>query len=105
VGTEDDAVYALSAGTGRVLWRTHVGEPVPGSSLGCGNIDPTGITGTPAIDPGTGTLYAVAFEQPGRHEFVAIDTATGRVRWRRSADAPGADPLVHQQRGALAIAN
>jgi outer membrane protein assembly factor BamB len=105
VATENDSVYALDASTGRVVWRTNVGEPMPLSALPCGNIDPSGITGTPAIDPDTGTLYAVAFVQPGEHRFVAIDTTTGRIRWQKSADAPGADPLVHQERGALAIAN
>jgi outer membrane protein assembly factor BamB len=105
VATENDSVYSLDARSGAIVWRTNIGQPIPLSQLPCGNIDPSGITGTPAIDPKTGTLYAVAFVQPGHHEFVAIDTRTGRLRWRASADAPGADPLVHQQRGALAIAN
>jgi outer membrane protein assembly factor BamB len=105
VATQNDSVYALDAGTGHTIWRTHLGEPVPRSSLPCGNIDPTGITGTPAIDPSSGLLYAVAFVQPGRHELVAIDTRSGRIRFRHAADPAGADPLVHQQRGAVAIAN
>jgi outer membrane protein assembly factor BamB len=105
VATENDSVYALNASTGEVAWRTNVGKPIPRSMLPCGNIDPTGITGTPAIDTDTGTLYAVAFVQPGQHEFVAIDSKTGRLLWRKPADTPGMDPLVHQQRGALAIAN
>jgi len=105
VATENDSVYALSASTGKIAWRTNVGDPIPRSMLPCGNIDPTGITGTPAIDTDTGTLYAVAFVQPGQHEFVAIDSKTGRLLWRKPADTPGMDPLVHQQRGALAISN
>jgi outer membrane protein assembly factor BamB len=105
VATENDSVYALRTGTGEVIWRAHLGSAVPQSALPCGNIDPTGITGTPAIDARTGTLYAVAFTLPGRHDLVAIDTSTGRVRFRRSVDPEGADPLVHQQRGALLIAN
>jgi outer membrane protein assembly factor BamB len=105
VATENDSVYALDAATGEVVWRTNVGSPMPASALPCGNIDPSGITGTPVIDPKSGTLYTVAFVQPGEHRFVAIDTATGRIRWQKPADAPGADPLVHQERGALAIAN
>jgi outer membrane protein assembly factor BamB len=105
VATENDSVYALRVGTGEVIWRAHLGAPVPQSALPCGNIDPTGITGTPAIDARTGTLYAVAFVLPGRHDLVAIDTSTGQVRFRRSIDPEGADPLVHQQRGALLVAN
>ena len=106
VATENDSVYALSASTGHVIWRTHVGTPMNGSQLPCGNIDPSGITGTPAIAAKTGTLYAVAFVQPGRHQFVAINLSTGHLKWRRSADPrTGFDPMVHQQRGALVIAN
>jgi hypothetical protein len=88
-----------------VIWRTNIGEPVPRSYLPCGNIDPTGITGTPAIDRSSGLLYAVAFVLPGRHELVAVDTTTGHVELRRPFDPPGVDPLVEQQRPALTIAN
>jgi outer membrane protein assembly factor BamB len=105
VATENDSVYALDAATGAVVWRTHLGDPVPRSALPCGNIDPTGITGTPVIDPSSGLLYAVAFLQPGRHELVAVDTANGRVRFHRSIDPPGANPLIEQQRAALAISH
>ena len=34
---------------------------VPGGSLPCGDIDPSGITGTPVADTTRGALYAVAF--------------------------------------------
>jgi outer membrane protein assembly factor BamB len=105
VATENDSVYALSAGTGHIIWRRHVGTPVPLSELSCGNIDPNGITGTPVIDAGNGTLYAVAFVQPGVHQLVAINISTGRLKWRRRADPSGVDPKIHQERGALVIAN
>ena len=103
VATENNSVYAFTATTGRRLWRTHLGSPVAGSSLPCGNIDPSGITGTPAIDARHGVVYAVGFLAPARHQLAALDLATGRLRWRRSIDPP-ADPRVHQQRGALALA-
>jgi len=103
VATEGDSVYALDAGSGDVVWRTHLGDPVPQSALPCGNIDPTGITGTPVIDRGDGLLYAVAFVQPGWHELVALDLDDGHVRFRRPADPPGLDPLLEQQRAALAL--
>ena len=105
VATENDSIYALSAEGGRVMWRTHVGTPVPRSSLPCGNIDPTGITGTPVIDASANLVFAVAFEQPGIHEIVGVDALTGRIRVRRKVDAPGSDPLVQQERGALTLAD
>jgi outer membrane protein assembly factor BamB len=105
VATENDSIYALSAEDGTVLWRAHVGTPVPRSSLPCGNIDPTGITGTPVIDASANLVFAVAFEQPGIHELVGVDALTGRIRVRRKVDALGSDPLVQQQRGALTLAN
>ena len=46
VATENDSVYALSASGGAVLWTRHLAAPVP-SGLPCGNISPSGITGTP----------------------------------------------------------
>jgi outer membrane protein assembly factor BamB len=104
VATENDSLYAFSAARGRLRWRTHLGSPVAGSSLPCGNIDPSGITSTPALDTRRGVVYAVGFLAPARHELAALDVATGRVRWRRAIDPP-ADPRVHQQRGALALAN
>jgi hypothetical protein len=48
--TEENAVFAVDAATGATHWRAALGGSVPGSSLSCGNIDPLGITGTPAID-------------------------------------------------------
>jgi hypothetical protein len=105
VATEGDSVYALDAASGRQVWRVSLGDPVPRSALACGNIDPTGVTGTPVIDPATGTLYLVAFVRPGRHDLVALDVGTGAIRWRRPVDPPDLDPLYEQQRSALTIAN
>ncbi len=105
VATEGDSVYAFDAASGRQAWRVNLGKPVPRSALECGNIDPTGITGTPVVDVATSTLYVVAFVQPGRHDLVALDVGNGSVRWRRPADPPNLDPLHEQQRSALTIAN
>ena len=105
VATENDSVYALSSQTGSVVWRTHIAAPVPGSSLPCGDIDPSGITGTPVIDPATGTIYVVAFESPANHSLVALSTSDGKVIFTRSADPLGADPTVEQQRAALTLAD
>lgn len=105
VVTEGDSIYALSELNGSVIWRTHVGSSVPRSELPCGNIDPTGITGTPVIDATSNTAYLVAFLEPPHHELFAVDLRNGAVSFHRAVDPPGADPIVHQQRGALAMAN
>ena len=105
VATENDTVYALDRTTGSPRWTRHLGSSVAGSSLPCGNIDPSGITGTPVADPATATVWVVAFEQPAHHVLVALDLADGSVRSERPADAAGSDPTVEQQRGALSLAN
>lgn len=108
VATEDDSVYSINASTGLVEWRTNLGTPVPGSSLPCGDIDPSGITGTPVIDVNTSTLYAVAFLSTpygDGHVLYGLDIHTGAVVSHTIADAIDASPQVEQQRGALALAN
>jgi outer membrane protein assembly factor BamB len=105
VATERDSVYAFDATTGQPAWNRNLGNPVPRSALACGNIDPTGVTGTPVVDPGTDTIYVVAFVQPGRHDLVALNLSDGSVRWRRPADPPDLNPLYEQQRSALTIGN
>jgi outer membrane protein assembly factor BamB len=105
VATQNDTLYALDAASGKVVWQSHVGEPVPRSSLPCGNVDPTGILSTPVIEPSTGVLYAVAFVQPAHHELYALDLATGNVRFHQPIDPPGVSPLPHQQRAALSLAS
>jgi outer membrane protein assembly factor BamB len=106
VATERNSVYGLDERTGATQWHTTFGAPVDGNSLPCGNIKPvTGITGTPVADPVAGLVYVVAFEQPAHHELYALDVATGATRFHRTVDAPGADPKVHQERAALALAN
>jgi len=104
VATEDDSVYAIDRANGNVLWRTHVASPVAQSQLPCGNIDPSGITSTGAIDRRRGLIYVVLFTHDARgfrHELVALEVRSGRVAFRVSADAPGANARVQQQRGAL----
>jgi hypothetical protein len=102
--TEGDSIYSLDAQTGKVRWRTPLGDPVDGSTLPCGNIDPSGITSTPVVDVAAATIYVVGFFRDGpHHDLVALDLATGKVRWRQNVDGPGLDPRVEQQRGALSV--
>src|SRR5580698_6788241 len=104
VATENDSVYALSASGGAVLWTRHLAAPVP-SGLPCGNINPSGITGTPVADPATGRLWVVTFTaQPTyQHTLWELDLATGQTDWQRPIDVSGSDPRAQQQRGALTL--
>ena len=105
VATENDTVYALDSVTGAVVWKRHVGTPVPvvgpnPPTTGCGNINPLGITGTPVIDPATQRIFAVAETWDGsdpssiQHVLLGFDLADGatvsglpRRRRRRWVDA------------------
>jgi outer membrane protein assembly factor BamB len=104
VATENDTVYALDASTGAVRWSRHLATPVP-NGLPCGNIDPSGITGTPVADVATGRLWLVTFTaQPTyRHTLWALNLATGQTVSQRPIDVSGSDPLAQQERGALAL--
>jgi outer membrane protein assembly factor BamB len=104
VATEHDTVYAFD-GAYRPVWRQHLGEPSPASERQCGNIDPLGITGTPAYDAASGLVYvSPEYGGPPRHELVALDLRTGAVRWRRGVDLAGTETRAMQERGALAVA-
>src|SRR5215510_10059048 len=62
--TESNNVYALNATTGTVIWQRNLGTPVPRANLQCGNIDPVGITGTPAVDLASRALFFDAMTTP-----------------------------------------
>jgi outer membrane protein assembly factor BamB len=101
--TEHDTVYALDRSSGHVLWRAHVGTPVPLARQPCGDINPLGITGTPVYDAADGLVYAVAQTTGSRHLLAGIDLRSGRVRVRRNIPAPDHRPRYDQQRAALAL--
>jgi outer membrane protein assembly factor BamB len=103
--TENNTVYGLSPATGRRLWSVHLATPVT-RGLPCGNINPLGITGTPVYDTATNRVFAVTTTPNGssiRHTLVGLDPTTGRRTFTRTIDPPGQDPLVENQRGALAL--
>ena len=101
--TENDSLYGLQQSTGRVVWRTHVGTPVPLDELPCGNIDPLGITGTPAYDQATGLVYAVAETSGYHHVLVGVSVSRGTVMVERDIPTPDGQPRYDQQRPGLAI--
>lgn len=107
VATEDNSIYAFNDTDGKLVWHTHIAAPVPGGDLPCGNIGPSGITGTPVIDPVRGVLWAVTFT-PGAgapvHQLVDVSLASGRVLHRQALAVPGANPAAEQQRSALGLA-
>jgi polyvinyl alcohol dehydrogenase (cytochrome) len=101
--TEDDSIYALNKSTGTVVWRRHVGTPVPQNTLPCGDIDPLGITGTPIYDAGDGLVYAVAEITGYHHVLFGVSVSNGAVRVERDIPAPDGHPQTDQQRPALTI--
>jgi outer membrane protein assembly factor BamB len=105
--TEGGSLYGLDAATGDVRWRTHLADPVPGSALPCGNIDPLGITGTPVYDSTTGQVFAVAVRSAAAgvldHVLFGVDPAGGAIRSQQAADAPGSVHATELQRGALLV--
>ena len=131
--TEHDTVYAFDAsgGTTSPLWQRSFINPSAGITTVSDDDFPEpyddiapeiGITGTPVIDPGSGTLYLVAKTKENGN-FVqrlhALDISTGAEKFGGpvaiQASVPGAgvrndgngnvvlDPLINLQRAALLL--
>ena len=129
VATEHDSLYAIDAGIGTILWQVSLipagGSTVNSSTdLGCGDLVPEiGITGTPVIDPSTGTLYVVTKSKVNGslvQYLHAIDVATAAEKFGGpvsiKASVPGTasdgngttvsfDPQLENQRPALLLEN
>ncbi|HTW21485.1 MAG TPA: PQQ-binding-like beta-propeller repeat protein [Mycobacteriales bacterium] len=111
VATENDSVYGLNPTTGHRKWRTHLATPESQSNIqhdqpGCGDVFPLGITGTPAYDAATGSVFVVTDSNGGHHKLWALNAATGARRWHKSTDLlPSRDRIAEQQRSALLVAD
>jgi outer membrane protein assembly factor BamB len=107
VATENDTVYALSAGNGTVVWSTRLGTPVPSSALPCGDIMPNvGITGTPVIDPSRDEIFVLADEMVNgkpAHMLAGLATATGKTEMTQDVDPAGANTAALLQRTGLTL--
>jgi len=104
--TENNTIYALDPHSGTVRWRRHLATPARRVDLPCGNIDPSGITGTPAYDAKSGLVFAVTESTGARHLVWAVDVHNGKVRWERGVDlTSGRDRNAEQQRGAVLVTN
>ena len=109
--TERNEVAAFSAADGTEVWRKTLGMPVSGG-LPCGNITPLGVTGTPAIDPKTRTLYVAAMVSGPEHKVFAISVDDGMDRAGFPVSFEGVSggghtfrSASHNQRGGLLIVN
>ena len=131
VATAHDSVYAIDADSGVVYWqdslipsggRTVIGDPDIAS--GCDDTLPEiGITGTPVIDPVSGTLYVVAkaiVSGTAVQYLHALDVGTGAEKFAgptliqgsvagTAYDAVGGyaffNALFENQRAALLLEN
>jgi outer membrane protein assembly factor BamB len=111
VATESDTVVAIDARSGRTLWTRSLGRPVALSRQPCGNIDPLGVTGTPAIDEASQTLYldAMVAEADGAHHRIfalALENGAVRPGWPVDVGAALGRRFIaadQNERGALLI--
>ena len=116
VATETNNVYALDAATGSVIWKKTFPPPSPRSALGCGNIDPLGITGTPVIDLASRTMFFDAMTEGPKHLLyaISIDDGSARTGWpldttmipaTTAGGSVNLDATIQNERGALALLN
>ncbi len=107
VATENNVVYALSAGTGKVIWTRFLGNPVPANVLPCGDITPNvGVTSTMVIDPVIGRLFVSAAVYKGRavtHMLFGLSAASGYIAFAHDLDVPGWSAEAQLQRAGLGL--
>jgi outer membrane protein assembly factor BamB len=112
--TESNSVYALDANHGSIIWQRNLGPAVT-SGLPCGNINPLGISGTPAVDLASRSLFVDAMiDGATKKHFVYslnVDTGATNPGWPVNLNATANyndltfTSLVQNERGGLAIVN
>src|SRR5579872_3701765 len=136
IATENDSVYAFDADSNAgansfPLWHASFVNPAAGITpvsnldVSCSDISPSvGITGTPVIDPGSGTLYVVAKTKENGvfvQRLHALDVGSGAEKFGGpvviQASVPGTglnndgaghvlfDALTQNQREGLTLYN
>lgn len=113
--TANDSVYAFDGDTGTQLWKVNLlgsGETAPTGTAAHSSVQPyVGITGTPVIDPTTGTIYLVTYSVDASsnyfHRLHALSITSGAEKFGGpvTITAGGYDPSQHLQRPGLALAN
>ncbi len=113
VATESNDVLAFDATTGKVKWHadaTVIGKAGGGGDFNCGNVVPSGITGTPVIDLATRAIFfqADVAGQSGTTHLIhslSIDDGTERAGWPIEVKSiiPDFGDRQQGERGALLI--
>jgi PQQ enzyme repeat len=114
--TESNNVYALDAIDGSIVWQTNVASPAPASTFLCGNVSPSGITGTPVVDLPSRALFFNAVTTNhvtglADNLIFSLNVDTGQINpgWPvvvSSNIVSGTsvfNPLTQGERGALAV--
>ena len=121
VATEHDSLFAVDADSGAVLWQQSFINAAAGvttvssGDAGCSDLVPEiGITSTPVIDPGTGTIYLVAKTKENGNYFQrlhALDIVTGAEKFGgpmvifATYQSRTFDPLKQHNRPGLLLEN
>jgi len=98
----------------RIVWQTNVGPAVT-TGLPCGNVQPSGITGTPVVDLPSRSLFfdATSYDNNGdpKHYIYSLNVDTGSLNpgWPVNVDSNAVSggtmfsSLAQGERGALAV--
>jgi hypothetical protein len=115
VATEHDSVYAFDADqAGSPLWKTSLlpsgATTVPQALVHSTIFPENGVTGTPVIDPSTGTLYVVAETLENNnvvYRLHGLSVITGKEQGGSPVviNASGWQPMEQNQRPGLLLAN